>query len=109
MRTVPPFRLAAILIAIMVMAHTGVMALEPHGQYANGYGPAHDTVMDLVCDETEGVSSAARLTLDPSALLAPAVEPGAPVPDTGHNTLRGWIVPIATAYALRTFLQVFLN
>lgn len=93
----------------MVLTHSGVMAMDPHGQYANGYDPSHDSVTELACDETEAVSLASRLTHDPLMLSAPAVEPGVPVPPPGDTARRGWVAPTIHPDTLRTFLQVFLN
>lgn len=99
----------AILIGIMVMTHSGAMAMDPHLQSADGYDPSHDTMMELVCDETEGVSSATRLTLDPLVPSALAVAPGVSVLYTEDTALRGWTAPTIHPDTLRAFLQVFLN
>lgn len=102
-------RLFAILIGFIVLTHSGVMAMDPHGLHGNGHDTAHETVFALVCDEKDGITGQARIAQDLGGVSFDRPATNHPVPNTDAHFIRGWNPPAVTGETLRALLQVFLN
>lgn len=97
------------MLGIVVMVHSGIMATDPHGLHAVGFDADHGSVLELVCDESEGVAAAPRPPLDPMPYPVLAVPVNGSLVDHGASLHSGWAPPFLTGETLRAFLQVFLN
>ena len=102
-------RLVTILIGFLVMMHGSIMSLDPHGQAVTGHDSDHSAVTDLVCDESDAMSPAARPLTDSAGGLADLPRSDAPLFALDTGSLRGWRTPAASGDSLRAMLQVFLN